>query len=264
MRTEYYTVEQASSKLRGLVDPSYLNLLCEQGKISSTSIPSRAGRGDIFMIPESELSHIEVLLSDKPAPRVETKMISLEEASKLINVPGPTLSKWAKEGLVESARSGWKKGSHGFRYMFNKKYLEELDVSSLYKQHKKQEDIRQHSYTTLDHDEVVATGDIQPQESREVHAPEKVVEEPEIDNPYLTADVVLGTEVCDIENEPIKKHYDKAISHALASSYGFSDVELKRAIGDIKELISKGPSLEQLQKAYADGFKDGFKARGEM
>ena len=67
------------------LDPSFVKLLCEQGKLEHSVLPSHDGRKkDVYKIPENQLEVIDILLNDESKdPKPENGILVSEE--KLMN-----------------------------------------------------------------------------------------------------------------------------------------------------------------------------------
>ena len=83
------------------LEPSYVKFLCDQGKITYSVLPSHDGRkNDVYMIPESQLEEVDILLNWN----VEKKLTA-EEASVIIGCNKSYISVLGKRGDLKRERS---------------------------------------------------------------------------------------------------------------------------------------------------------------
>ena len=83
------------------LEPSYVKFLCDRGKITYSVLPAHDGRKkDVYMIPESQLEEVDILLN----VNVE-KTLTAEEASAIIGCDKTYVSVLGKRGDLKRERS---------------------------------------------------------------------------------------------------------------------------------------------------------------
>lgn len=83
------------------LEPSYVKFLCDQEKITHSVLPAHDGRkNDVYMIPESQLEEVDILLN----VNVE-KTLTAEEASLIIGCDKTYVSVLGKRGDLKRERS---------------------------------------------------------------------------------------------------------------------------------------------------------------
>lgn len=112
------------------LEPSFVKLLCEQGKLEHSTLPAHDGRKkDIYMIPEHELETVEVILNgDKAVKNEQGRVMEVKEVAEFLERSQGNVIALAKKGdikarKVDNPHGGMKK------YVFDEsdvlKYAEE-------------------------------------------------------------------------------------------------------------------------------------------
>jgi hypothetical protein len=112
------------------LEPSFLKLLCEQGKIRYSELPAHDGRKkDVIMIPESELDTVDILLNgDEAIEKGPAKTMSTEEVATFLDIHKNNVAYLVRKGKLKARKIH---NPHGGRdkYEFNEndvlKYAEE-------------------------------------------------------------------------------------------------------------------------------------------
>jgi excisionase family DNA binding protein len=111
------------------LEPSFLKLLCEQGKIRYSELPAHDGRKkDVIMIPESELDTVDILLNgDEAIEKGPTKTMTTKEVAEFLGTEKTYVCNIARNGKLKSA-----KVSRGGRYAYS---FDEEDVLKYAEEH---------------------------------------------------------------------------------------------------------------------------------
>ena len=112
------------------LEPSFVKLLCEQGKIEHSTLPAHDGRKkDIYMIPEHELETVDVILNgDKAVKEEPGRVMDTEEVATFLEIHKNNVAALVRKGKLNARKIH---NPHGGRdkYEFNEndvlKYAEE-------------------------------------------------------------------------------------------------------------------------------------------
>lgn len=128
------------------LEPSFVKLLCEQGKLEHSTLPARDGRKkDIYMIPEHELETVDVILNSSKAVKDEPgRLMDVKEVAEFLDRNPNNVIALAKRGdikarKVDNPHGGMKK------YVFDEndvlKFAEEHPKRAYTKRAKPEKDI---------------------------------------------------------------------------------------------------------------------------
>ena len=112
------------------LEPSFVKLLCEQGKLEHSTLPAHDGRKkDIYMIPEHELETVEVILNgDKAVKEEPGRVMEVKEVAAFLERSESNVIALAGKGKLKARKVG---NPHGGlkKYVFDEndvlKYAEE-------------------------------------------------------------------------------------------------------------------------------------------
>ncbi len=85
------------------LEPSFVKILCEQGKLEHSTLPARDGRKkDIFMIPEHELETVDVILNGNTAVKEESGgVMDVKEVAEFLGRSTGNVWALAREGKLK-------------------------------------------------------------------------------------------------------------------------------------------------------------------
>lgn len=112
------------------LEPSFVKLLCEQGKLEHSTLPAHDGRKkDIYMIPEHELETVDVILNGNTAVKEEPgRAMDVKEVAEFLERHPNNVIALARTGKLKARKVH---NPHGGvdKYEFNEgdvlKYAEE-------------------------------------------------------------------------------------------------------------------------------------------
>lgn len=115
------------------LEPSFVKLLCEQGKLEHSTLPARDGRKkDVYMIPEHELETVDVILNgDKAVKEEPGRVMDTEEVATFLEIHKNNVAALVRKGKLNARKIH---NPHGGRdkYEFN-----ENDVLKFAEEHPK-------------------------------------------------------------------------------------------------------------------------------
>lgn len=128
------------------LEPSFVKLLCEQGKLEHSTLPARDGRKkDVYMIPEHELETVDVILNGNKTVKDEPgRLMDANEVAEFLDRSPNNVIVLAKRGdlkarKVDNPHGGMKK------YVFDEndvlKFAEEHPKRAYTKRAKPEKDI---------------------------------------------------------------------------------------------------------------------------
>ena len=233
------------------LEPSFVKLLCEQGKLEHSTLPARDGRKkDIFMIPEHELDTVDVILNGNTAVKEEPgRVMDVKEVAEFLersqgNVVALVRKGELKARKVDNPHGGMKK------YVFD-----ENDVLKYAEEHPKR------AYTK--HTEP----------KKDISGP--VMSKQIVRNPLSDKIEELNTTIENLQATIKKLVFENADLKDRLNHASKSDKEIEGLNTMIDDLISENANLkDQLDHApktsedkdifdaYRRGFKDGFEMGG--
>ena len=88
------------------LEPSFVKLLCEQGKIEHSTLPARDGRKkDIYVIPEHELETVDVILNGDKAVKDEPGgVMEVKEVAEFLGRSTGNVWALAREGKLKARK----------------------------------------------------------------------------------------------------------------------------------------------------------------
>lgn len=115
------------------LEPSFLKLLCEQGKIRYSELPAHDGRKkDVIMIPESELDTVDILLNgDEAIEKGPAKTMTTKEVAEFLGRSTSNVLAIVRQGELKARKI---RNPHGG---FDKYEFEENDILKYAEEHPK-------------------------------------------------------------------------------------------------------------------------------
>ena len=115
------------------LEPSFVKLLCEQGKLEHSTLPARDGRKkDVYMIPEHELETVEVILNgDKAIKEEPGKAMNTNEVAAFLELHKNNVAALVRSGKLKARKIH---NPHGGR---DKYEFDENDVLKYAEEHPK-------------------------------------------------------------------------------------------------------------------------------
>jgi regulator of replication initiation timing len=217
------------------LEPSFVKLLCDQGKLEHSTLPARDGRkNDVYMIPEHELETIDILLNaDEAIEKKEpARTMSTNEVASFLNISNTYVAALVRSGKLKVADKV--KPARGGRpsFVFN-----DDDVLKYYEENSKHA-CKHKSEHKIDIPAENA-------EAKQVEELTKVVKE-------LRAEILKLVE----DNEKLMDDNEKLMDSAAKSDKIIADLRSKL------NQASKSANDKDIFEAYRHGFKDGFEMGG--
>lgn len=233
------------------LEPSFVKLLCEQGKLEHSTLPARDGRKkDIYMIPEHELETVEVILNgDKAVKEEPARMMSTEEVAAFLGAHISYVNVLIRKGKLKAQKIGIP-GSNRWKYELKEddvlQYAEEHPVRQYKKQEKAKSDI--------------------PDEKPKTEAPVKVVATPKED-PRDEDIKRLKSYISRLESENSKLKTDLDAAVSTANTLRGTNNKLEFENADLRDRLNHASKIaagddKDIFDAYRRGFKDGFEMGG--
>ena len=231
------------------LEPSFVKLLCDQGKLEHSTLPARDGRkSDVYMIPEHELETIDILLNadeaiDKKEP---ARTMSTTEVASFLNTSNTYVAALVRSGKLKVADKV--KTDHGGRpsFVFN-----EDDVLKYAEEHSK------HSRTKKE----APKNDIPAKET-----PVQVSATPKVD-PRDEDIKRLKSYISRLESENAKLKTDLDSAVSAANTLRGNNNQLVFENADLRDRLDHASKTtagndKDIFDAYRRGFKDGFEMGG--
>ena len=223
------------------LEPSFVKLLCEQGKLEHSTLPARDGRKkDIYMIPEHELETIDILLNANEAieKKEPVRTMSTTEVASFLNTSNTYVAALVRSGKLKVADKV--KTARGGRpsFVFN-----EDDVLKYAEEHPKHYRVKKAEETPV---QVSATPKEDPRD-----------EDIKRLKSYISR--------LESENSKLKTDLDAAVStvntlRGTNNKLVFENANLRDQLNHASKTAAGGD--KDIFDAYRRGFKDGFEMGG--
>ena len=225
------------------LEPSFVKLLCEQGKIEHSTLPAHDGRKkDIYMIPEHELETVEVILNGNTDIKEEpAKTMTTNEVAAFLGLNRNYVCKLVSDGKIKTLGKDTKPHRGLAAYIFDEddvlKYAEEHPK----RQYKKKE---------------------KPKNDIPAEAPKECKVDPRDEDIKRLKSYISRLES---ENSKLKTDLDAAVStvntlRGTNNKLVFENADLRDQLNHASKTATGGD--KDIFDAYRRGFKDGFEMGG--